>query len=145
METQGDHATIDRVLFTMDILVQYFEKALVSRLYTKLDLTNIVRQSDYAPNKEFCSRIKRGWEVFDKYYSKTDESPLYAAALILHPNRRTKYIRANQKTKWQKPILKRVKELWESYREEAHSLLISSPYEKKPPQDQDLNKFNRIA
>ena len=30
LETQGDYATIDRVLFTMDILVQHFEKALVS-------------------------------------------------------------------------------------------------------------------
>lgn len=32
LETQGNHATIDRVLFTMDILIQYFEKSLVSRL-----------------------------------------------------------------------------------------------------------------
>lgn len=31
LETQGDGATIDRVLFTMDILVQYFERALVGR------------------------------------------------------------------------------------------------------------------
>ena len=33
LETQGDNATIDRVLFTMDILVQYFEKALVRTLF----------------------------------------------------------------------------------------------------------------
>ena len=33
LETQGDNATIDRVLFTMDILVQYFEKALVYILF----------------------------------------------------------------------------------------------------------------
>jgi len=32
LETQGDYATIDRVLFTMDILVKHFEKALVSRI-----------------------------------------------------------------------------------------------------------------
>jgi len=30
LETQGDHATIDSVLFTIDILIQYFEAALIS-------------------------------------------------------------------------------------------------------------------
>jgi hypothetical protein len=36
LETQGDHATIDKVLFTMDILVQYFESMLVSKLSFKI-------------------------------------------------------------------------------------------------------------
>jgi hypothetical protein len=42
LETQGDHATIDSVLFTMDILVQYFETALVSKLPLKSDDTNTI-------------------------------------------------------------------------------------------------------
>ena len=42
LETQKDYATIDRVLFTMDILIQYFEKALVNRLFTISNLANIV-------------------------------------------------------------------------------------------------------
>lgn len=101
----------------MDILVQYFEKAL----------------SDYADDKEFSSRIRKGWEAFDKYYTKTDDCPLYAAALILHPNRRIKYIHANWKVKWQKPVLKKAKELWESYRERSPSPSISL-YERKSTQ-----------
>jgi hypothetical protein len=32
-ETEGDHATIDRVLWTMDILVKHYEKSQVSFLY----------------------------------------------------------------------------------------------------------------
>ncbi|OCK94397.1 uncharacterized protein K441DRAFT_561201, partial [Cenococcum geophilum 1.58] len=51
--------------------------------------------SNYANNKEFSSQIKKGWEVFNKYYTKIDDCPLYTAALILYPNRRIKYIRAN--------------------------------------------------
>jgi hypothetical protein len=43
LETQGDSATIDKVLWTMDILIQHFESALVSKLYLKLNNTNIVR------------------------------------------------------------------------------------------------------
>ena len=42
LETQGDSATIDKVLWTMDILIQHFESALVSKLYLKLNNTNIV-------------------------------------------------------------------------------------------------------
>jgi hypothetical protein len=99
---------------------------------------------EYSSDKELSSRIQRGWDVFDKYYSKSDDSPLYAAALILHPNRRTRYIRANWKTKWQKPVLKKVRDLWISYREKV-SPLISSLYEDKSSQDQDLDAFDRIA
>ena len=128
LETQGHNATIDRVVFTMDILVRYFEKAL----------------SNHADDKEFSSRIQKGWEAFDKYYSKTDDCPLYAAALILHPSRRAKYIRANWKAKWQKPVLKKVEELWEFYRERSPSPPISL-YERKLSQDQDLDVFDQIA
>jgi hypothetical protein len=43
LETQGNYVIIDRVLFIMDIFVQYFEKTFVSKFYIKLDFTNIVR------------------------------------------------------------------------------------------------------
>ena len=33
--------------------------------------------------------------MFNKYYSKTDDLPLYATALILYLNRYIKYIKAN--------------------------------------------------
>ena len=44
LETQGDFATINHVLFTIDILVQYFEKSLVRRLSnsTRSGLANII-------------------------------------------------------------------------------------------------------
>ena len=46
--------------------------------------------------------------------------------------------------KWQKPVLKKVKELWESYREKGPSPPISV-YERKSTQDQDLDVFDQIA
>ena len=101
LAAQGDRATIDQVLFGMDALIQCLDNALV----------------EYSAHKEFSARIKKSWEVFDKYYAKTDDSALYAAALILHPEYRIAYIRTNWKAKWQKPTLKKVKELWVSYKE----------------------------
>lgn len=64
--------------------------------------------------------------MFDKYYSKTDISPLYAAALILHPVRRTAYIKANWRKEWAKLAFAKVKGLWEVYREIAPTTLASS-------------------
>jgi hAT family C-terminal dimerisation region len=64
----------------------------------------------------FAAQIQKGWDTFDKYYSLSDESPLYAAAIILHPVRRTQYIAHNWRKEWQKPAFESVKKLWRDYR-----------------------------
>jgi len=57
--------------------------------------------------------------MIDKYYGKTDMSPFYAAALILNLGYRTRYIKTYWPKKWVKPVLVKVKKLWEKYREEV--------------------------
>ena len=59
--------------------------------------------------------------VLNKYYAKTDKSPLYIAALILHPSRRLDYIRAHWPKKFQEPAIRAMKKLWEDYREKNPS------------------------
>lgn len=83
--------------------------------------------------------------MFDKYYDKTDESPLYASALILHPNCRAKYIRANWKPKWQRPVLKKVKDLWISYRDGQNGNFPSPPRISKERRDDYLDEYDRAA
>ena len=84
--------------------------------------------------------------MFDKYYSKTDESPLYACALILHPRCRTKYIRANWKPRWQRPVLKKVKELWVSYRDGENEIFIPSPHSSREEDRNDhLDEYDRAV
>ncbi|KAF1973920.1 hypothetical protein BU23DRAFT_463632 [Bimuria novae-zelandiae CBS 107.79] len=53
------------MLFIIDVLRKYIEKSLIY----------------YRTNKD----------LFNKYYRKTNSSLFYTIALILHPNRRTKY------------------------------------------------------
>jgi hypothetical protein len=91
---------------------------------------------------EFSTRIKNAWEVFDKYYSKTEDSVLYAAALILHPEHRIAYIRANWKPKWWKPVVKKVKDLWINYREQGPSNQLPLSLSSSP--SQDLDEFDRV-
>ena len=74
-------------------------------------------------------------------------STLYTAALILHPSRRTRYIKVNQLKKWIKPTLEKVIKLWEDYRETAPTPtpLIILSYGRRAKELRELNTFNRIT
>jgi hypothetical protein len=96
--TEGYQGLIDRVLPSMDAIARHYKNA----------------QNRYArSNPALFKRVKASWIVFDKYYQKICSIPVYTAALILHPARRTQYIQKNWKKEWQEPGLTRVKELWE--------------------------------
>ena len=119
--------------------------------FKTLELT-IVRQKTYAKDKDFCTRINKGYSVFNEYYKKTNSSSLYAAALILNPTYNTKYIKENQETKQIRPALKSVEKLQEKYREEAYTPLITLSYDgpascplTKKPLEKELNVFDQIA
>ena len=73
---------------------------------------------------------------------------MYAAALILHPGRRTEYIKTNWLAKWIKPNLKRVEKLWEDYREKALVPSLATLYDevqRKLEEEKELGAFDRIA
>jgi hypothetical protein len=78
-------------------------------------------------------------------------SLFYAAALVLNPARHTRYIEAHWPKKWARPALVKVKELWERYRTEASSLLVTNPsfscnnsvQEEEEPSE--IDAFDRIA
>ena len=74
-------------------------------------------------------------------------SPLYAAALVLNPGYRTRYIKTHQPKKWLKPILARVKKLQEKYRKEVIVLLTTLAFLYDNPSCKllELNTFNRIT
>lgn len=95
--TQGDLDSIEKTLYTMDILVKHFEK----------------QKNKHVNNPEFQNAILMAWYAFDKYYLLTDQVPAYAAALLLHPSRRRRYIDANWKKSWIKSVLPELHQLWE--------------------------------
>jgi hypothetical protein len=129
LETQGDSTTFDQLLFTMDVLGRHMEKSSVSN----------------RTNKDITSRIQQAVKKFDEYYRKTDSSPFYAAALILHPNRRTKYAKVWWKKDYQRAILPKIKELWTKYRDSTRFINVVS-YETpeiRPPKE--LDEFDKIV
>ena len=46
-------------------------------------------------DEKMLHSIEMGWYLLDKYYQKTNEAPLYAAALLLDPQRRAAYLKQN--------------------------------------------------
>lgn len=93
---EGDNTTLDQLHETMDFLVNHFDE--------QMDL--------HRANKPFIECIMVGWYTLDKYYNKIDETGAYAAAILLHPNKRKAYLQAVWRRGWVKPGLRRAEDLW---------------------------------
>jgi hypothetical protein len=73
-------------------------------------------------------------------------SPFYAAALILNPANRTRYIETHWPKKWSKPALAAVKKLWERYREEVVPPQSYPAFSyNNPAKPKELDTFDQIA
>ncbi|EXU94806.1 hAT family dimerization domain protein [Metarhizium robertsii] len=103
----------------MDILVKHFEK----------------QKNKHSNNIEFQNAILMAWHAFDKYYLLTDEVPAYAAALLLHPSRRKRYIGVNWNKAWVTAVLPKLQGLWEERYATAEADHISDSSE--PTQEPD--------
>ncbi|THX36875.1 hypothetical protein D6D10_06318 [Aureobasidium pullulans] len=73
---EGDDATLDQVLMSMDFLRKHYDQSIV-RHASDLVLTAAIRTSRFA---------------LDKWQAINDYTPAYTAALLLHPTYREAYI-----------------------------------------------------
>jgi hypothetical protein len=128
LETQGYRGTIDKVLWTMDILIEHYNASKITATPALLH------------------NIEKSWEVFDKYYLKTEETPVYAAAIILHPSRRTQYLKKMWKRKWYLKAIAHVQSFWEEYRETVDLSTLTSDISELDIQPiKPLSIFRTIA
>lgn len=58
--------------------------------------------------------IDMGWFIIDKYYNRTDEVSVYAAALLLDPQKRLAYIRKNWPESWIDDAIAAANTIWET-------------------------------
>jgi hypothetical protein len=76
-----------------------------------------------------------GWYQLSKYYEKTDECPVYATAILLHPSKRARYIHTKWLTKWHSAAFGAARQIWEEYKDRP--LLVqapqSTPLSNNPP------------
>jgi hypothetical protein len=55
-----------------------------------------------------------GWFILNKYYGKSDETPVYVAALLLDPSKRDAYIKQNWRKEWYEPAIVGADSVWEA-------------------------------
>jgi hypothetical protein len=97
---EGHAATLDRVLPSMDFILDVFERG------KRASTENVIMAPMY----------NSGWRKLDKYYQLTDDSPAYVAAIILHPQHKWQYVQTNWQEEWIEPAKKLMRSLWDEYK-----------------------------
>ena len=125
MDTQGDKATLDQTLISMDILNEHLKRCAVK----------------HKTNKELLRRMNRAIRKLKKYYAKIELSPLYFAAVVFQPNLRSKYITLTRKRDHARTLLAKVEELWVKHRD---SSTLPEPVPYETPESPGTKKADNV-
>ncbi|KAL1581652.1 hypothetical protein WHR41_09645 [Cladosporium halotolerans] len=132
-KNEGHKTTLDSFQPSMEFLINHFEKQQI--LHTRREV--------------MLRPINTAWLLFEKYYSLIDQSGAYVTALLLHPERRVKWLKkrwtTTEKKKWLTSGLKRARDLWLDYKQrlQPESTVTAASTEslsafEKWQQDQDV-------
>lgn len=118
---EGQYGTLWRVLHGMNYMYEVLEKA---QKEVNEPGTNLERTEHYNTG------INAAWMKLEKYFKLTDSSPLYVAAIILHPAWRFEYFEDKwaKHPNWIKNVKKTFKSLYLKYCETV-STNVDSSYE----------------
>ncbi|KAH8743999.1 kinase-like domain-containing protein [Diaporthe sp. PMI_573] len=108
---EGHSSSISQSLVLMDALLAHYERQ--KDLYSQQGLHD----------SRMLRAIEMGWFVIDKYYNKTSEAPVYAAALLLNPRNRAAYLHKNWPVSWHEDAIDSANVIWE---EEYKALALDS-------------------
>jgi hypothetical protein len=76
MNTQGINATLDISFVNIEFLIHHFTSM----------------REKYINNLQITVRITVAWFKFDKYYSLTENTPVFTAAVLLYPELQQAYL-----------------------------------------------------
>jgi hypothetical protein len=101
-DTQWDKTSLDEVICSMDFLVTHYKAAM----------------EQFRHNITMIDRIMTSWYKFDDYYSRTDDAPVYAAAILLHPSLREAHLKEAWKDQPQyiSPAIQAVRRIWDDFK-----------------------------
>ena len=126
---EGAKSSISQVLLAMDALLKHYEQ--------QKDIYSAKATRD----EKMLHSIEMGWYLLDKYYQKTDEAPIYAAALLLDPRLRAAYLKRNWPDSWYRPALERANKIFiDNYK---HAAVDRSP-SKSPPSKRPRNPLDNL-
>ena len=115
-DTQWDKTSLDEVICSMDFLVTHYKLGM----------------EQFQDNITMADRIMTSWYKFDEYYTRTDDTPVYAAAILLHPSLRRAHLMEAWKDQAQyiEPAIEAVRRLWDEFKPQ-----------QKPEMKEDLSAY----
>jgi len=110
LATEGQKATIEQVLSTMEFLLEQLE----------------IGKLEYTGDPYIGPCINSAWSKLDKYYSLTERSPAYTAAMVLIPSQKWTWIEDNWAPEWIVLAKASVQKFWDDQYKPAHQPVIPS-------------------
>lgn len=82
-----------------------------------------------ALQRHFSANINRAWQKLDKYYNKTDVTPIHRAAVLLHPRLKWRWFERywRHKPEWIKDAKKAIDVLWSEYKDRTMDTPVAAP------------------
>lgn len=96
---ESSKSTLDNALPALDYLMEEFEAG----------------KAAYQGDTLLATCFNSGWAKLDKYYTLTDETPVYSTAVCLHPSYKMAYFESNwsEHPNWIESAEAQVRSLWE--------------------------------
>ncbi|PCD21979.1 hypothetical protein AU210_015782 [Fusarium oxysporum f. sp. radicis-cucumerinum] len=114
---EGKCSSVSQSLFLMDALLFHYESSKVRH------------SRPGSMDTRMLHAIEKGWFVSDRYYTMTEDVPVYAAALLLNPSKRLAYIQQNWPRDWHETAIAGARDIWMT---EYQGLAISKETERHP-------------
>lgn len=85
--------------------------------------------------------INMGWWVLSKYYEESDKTPVYATALLLHPEKRRRYIDRRWAEDWREPAVAAARQYWAKFKDRP---VILIPATKLGEKEREPSTYQRL-
>jgi hypothetical protein len=83
-----------------------------------------------------------GWWVLSKYYQETDKNPIYVTALLLHPEKRRRYMDRNWQEDWREPALNAARAYWAEYKDRP--IISTGCVDEEGKQDRPPTEYEKL-
>ncbi|KAG6989956.1 hypothetical protein FOFC_14091 [Fusarium oxysporum] len=131
---EGNKASLSQSLFLMDCLLSHYENE--KRHYSAPETRD----------ERILHAIDMGWFIMDKYYTMTEDVPVYSAALLLDLSKRDAYIKQNWPDAWYDNAIGGAQEIWEEeYNIELPTKPPAAPSAVADIVEHESNKLAQLA
>jgi hypothetical protein len=96
-------------------------------------------------DRRILHSIEMGWFILDKYYTMTEDAPVYAAALLLDPSKRIRYIERHWPDSWHENPIAGARTIWEEeYKDQPETGPAESVDEVSASQMRQPNEWDAL-